>query len=156
VSLFTQNHSPHSLGDYSATHDMAHNSNKGRTLSTKGIPRPHTCGPRPNSWKAGPDPVEHKRYQVWIQQKNQAQYRDEGWDISFAEWKQLWDQSGHWADRGRVKGTWCMTRRDWSLPWTVDNAMVITREEHARMQGQAIAAGWRSIAQKKRRTKLGI
>jgi hypothetical protein len=44
-----------------------------------------------------------------------------------------------------------MSRRDWSLPWTEDNAAVITREAHAKLQGDARAAGWLSIAQKRRR-----
>jgi hypothetical protein len=100
--------------------------------------------------------VEHKKYKVFIQQKNQAQYRDEGWLISFEAWKQLWDESGQWENRGRVRGTWCMTRSDWSTPWTVANAIIVPREVHARMQATAVAGGWRSLAQKKRRNKLGI
>jgi hypothetical protein len=124
--------------------------------STKGIPRPNARGPRPGSWISGPDPEEHKRYKIWIQQKNQAQYREEGWTISFEAWKQLWAESGQWFNRGRVKGTWCMTRRDWSTPWTVDNVIIVTREEHARMQGDAVAAGWRSLAQKKNRAKKNL
>jgi hypothetical protein len=133
-----------------------HNSNKGRTLSTKGIARPHTAGARPQLWKTGPDPVEHHRYLTWLQQRNQARWREEGWTIDFDTWKQIWAESGQWDRRGRVKGTWCMTRRDWSLPWSPDNVVIVTREAHARMQGDAVAAGWRSMAQKKRRSKLGI
>lgn len=125
-------------------------------MSTKGIPRPHTRGPRPGAWITGPDPEEHKRYRTFIQQRNQAQYREEGWDISFEAWKQLWAESGQWDLRGRERGHYCMTRRDWSRPWTVSNAQIITRQEHARLQGDAVAQGWRSVAQKKRRTKLGI
>jgi len=124
--------------------------------STKGIPRPHTRGPKPGAWITGPDPVEHKRYRVWIQQKNQAQYREEGWTISFADWKHMWAESGQWENRGREKGCYCMTRRDWSTPWTVENTMIVTREQHARMQGEAVAAGWRSPAQKRYRDRKGL
>lgn len=134
---------------------MVHNTNKGRTLSNKGVPRPAARGVRPHIWKAGPDPVLHKKYLTWLQQRNQAQYREEGWTISFEEWVQVWDASGQWLNRGRVKGTWCMTRRDWGLPWSLDNIEIVTREEHAKLQGQALAAGWRSVAQKRRRAKLG-
>ena len=66
-------------------------------------PRPHMRGPRPNAWKSGPDPEEHKRYRVFIQQRNQAQWREEGWTISFEAWKDLWNQSGQWANRGRER-----------------------------------------------------
>lgn len=126
------------------------------STSTKGIPRPNTRGPRPQAWVSGPDPDEHKKYRVFIQQRNQAQWRDEGWTVTFEQWKNIWKQSGQWENRGRVRGTYCMTRRDWSLPWTVSNCIVITRTEHARMQGLALAAGWRSPAQKRNRQRLGL
>jgi hypothetical protein len=116
-------------------------------------PRPGTGrpGPRPEQWITGPDPAEHIRYRTWVQQRNQAQWRDEGWTITFDEWKQIWADSGQWDNRGRERGCWCMSRQDWGLPWTTDNVAIITREEHARLQGDARAAGWSSIAQKRRR-----
>lgn len=119
-------------------------------------PRPHMRGVRPQTWVTGPDPEEHKRYRVFIQQKNQAQWRQEGWTIDFESWKQLWAESGQWENRGREKGCYCMTRRDWSTPWTLNNVQIVTREEHAKMQGDAVANGWRSIAQKRKRTQLGL
>ena len=132
-----------------------HNTNKGRTLSTRGIPRPHSRGPRPQVWTTGPDPVRHQQFRVWGQQKNQAQWRDEGWSIGFRDWCDLWDQSGQWLNRGRERGCYCMSRLDWSLPWTVDNVAIITREAHAKLQGDARAAGWSSIAQKRARARRG-
>jgi len=126
-----------------------HNTNKGRRIASYGVPRPHTRKPRPHIWKTGPDPVLHKKYLTWLQQRNQALWRDEGWDIDFAAWCKLWEQ--HWEARGRTKGSYCMTRKDWSLPWTLDNVQVITRSEHAVAQGHAKAAGWSSIAQKRKR-----
>ena len=132
---------------------MAPNTNKGRRLKNYGIPRPHTRGPRPQMWVSGPDPEVHKRYRVWIQQRNQALWRDEGWHIDFDVWCGLWAQ--HWHQRGRQRGDYCMTRVDWSLPWTVENVQVITRSEHAKAQGHARAAGWCSIAQKRKRGRKG-
>lgn len=133
---------------------MTRNTNKGKTLSTKGIPRPKTRGPRPQIWKPGPDPVRHEQWRVWGQQKNQAQWRGEGWHIEFDTWLNLWGDL--WHQRGREKGCYCMTRIDWSLPWTVNNVQIVTREEHAKMQGNAVATGWRSIAQKRNRIKKGL
>lgn len=132
---------------------MTHNTNKGRRIASYGVPRPHTRKPRPHLWRAGPDPVRHKKYLTWLQQRNQALYRDEGWDIDFEPWCELWAE--HWDLRGRTRGSYCMTRRDWSLPWTVDNVHVITRSEHAAAQGQARAAGWTSVAQRRRRGRRG-
>ena len=132
---------------------MAHNTNRGRRLSSYGVPRPHTMGPRPQVWKSGTDPVRHEQFRVWGQQKNQAQWREEGWDIGFDAWCDLWNASGQWLNRGRERGCYCMSRLDWSIPWTLDNVAIITREEHARMQGDARARGWSSIAQKRRRAE---
>lgn len=132
---------------------MAHNTNKGRILKSRGVPRPHTRKPRPHIWKSGPDPVQHKKYLTWLQQRNQALFRDEGWSIDFDAWCELWRDK--WDLRGRTKGSYCMTRIDWSLPWTLDNVQVITRSEHAVAQGRAKAAGWCSIAQKRKRYRRG-
>lgn len=121
---------------------------------TKGIPRPHTRHPRPHTWVTGPDPVLHKKYLVWLQQKNQANFREEGWSIDFAAWVDLWGE--HWHNRGRERGDYCMSRKDWSRPWTLENVAIITRTEHAKLQGHARAQGWCSIAQKKYRVARGL
>ena len=135
---------------------MPHNTNRGRRLSNYGVPRPHMRGLRPQVWRSGPDPRRHRQYQVWLQQRNQAQYREEGWTIEFDIWCAMWDQSGQWDNRGRERGCYCMTRKDWSLPWTPENTQIVTRETHAQMQAVAVRAGWRSIAQKQRRARLGL
>lgn len=119
-------------------------------------PRPHMRGPRPDKWVSGPDPVEHKRYRVFIQQKNQAQWRDEGWEISFEAWKQLWADSGQWDNRGRARSCYCMTRLDHHLPWSVDNVEIVTREQHSRQQSALAHSGYRSPAQLRRRERLGM
>jgi hypothetical protein len=49
-----------------------------------------------------------------------------------------------------------MTRRDVHEPWTADNVIIITREEHSRKQSALTHAGYRSIAQQKRRRRLGL
>ena len=118
------------------------------------MPRLKARKPRPHIWVTGPDPELHKKFLVWIQQRNQAQWREEGWDFSLEDWIEMW---GPWyALRGRDRGSYCMTRKDVELPWTKDNCQVITRQEHARRQGQLVAGGYRSVAQERRRTKLGL
>jgi len=128
---------------------MSHNTNKGRRLKSYGVPRPNSRHPRPHLWITGPDPELRRRYYVYLQQRNQAQWREEGWSIDFASWMRLW--ADKWDLRGRERGSYCMTRRDWSLPWTLDNVHVITRSEHARAQGLAKASGWCSLARKKQK-----
>jgi hypothetical protein len=91
-------------------------------------PRPERRGPRPQAWVTGPDPVEHKKYRAYIQHRNQSNYRDEPWDITFEQYKQIWAE--RWDQRGRDKHSYCMTRKDYSEPWTLDNVMIVTRREH--------------------------
>jgi hypothetical protein len=84
----------------------------------------------PDRWIAGPDPVRHKQYLVWLQQKNQANFRGEQWDLDFDTWLELWGDL--WQFRGRSRDCYCMTRRDPSGPWSLDNVMIIGRSEHVR------------------------
>mgnify|MGYP003705165135 CR=1 FL=1 len=96
-------------------------------------PRPHACGPRPHVWVTGPDPVEHKKYRAFIQQKNQAQFREEGWTITFDEWKDLWGEL--WHQRGRGRGDYCMTRINPKKSWNKENVIVVQRGIHLKNSG---------------------
>lgn len=82
----------------------------------------------PERWASGPDPVLHKKYRVWIQQKNQAQYRGEAWDLEFLTWVAIWGSD--FDRKGKSKECLCMTRIDLDLPWHKDNVKIITRAEH--------------------------
>lgn len=82
----------------------------------------------PNRWITGPDPVRHKQYRVWLQQRNQANFRGEQWDIDFDDWLKLWGD--RWELRGRERTHYCMSRKDYSGPWSLDNVEIIIRSEH--------------------------
>jgi hypothetical protein len=90
-------------------------------------------GLQPQLWKSGPDPVRHAQYRAWIQQKNQAQWRVEGWAFEFEDWVLMWGQ--RWNSRGKRREHYCMTRIDTNQPWTPKNCHVVTRQQHARNQG---------------------
>jgi hypothetical protein len=111
-------------------------------------------GPRPEIWISGPDQVRHKQHCAWRQQKNQAQWRGETWALTFDVWIELWGDL--WPRRGRQVDDYCMTRRDWELPWTRANTHVITRSEHAKMQGRHMSDGWVSPARQRWRAETGI
>jgi len=82
----------------------------------------------PHVWSSGPDPVLHAKYKVWGQQRNQAQFRGEGWDLDFFTWVAIWGDL--YEHKGQKSDCLCMTRKDLGLPWTADNVKIITRKEH--------------------------
>lgn len=87
---------------------------------------------RPHTWIIGPDPVEHDYYNKWLQQRNQAQWRGEDWQLPFEDWRRIWGTDI--VNRGRLKGQLSMIRRDYRQPWTPDNVILVTREEQAVIQ----------------------
>jgi len=91
---------------------------------------------RPHIWITGPDPERHDNYCAWLQQRNQAQFRGEGWDLSFDDWLAVWGDDIKL--RGRLKEHKCMTRNDYEEPWSRDNAVIIPRSDyykHIRARG---------------------
>ena len=92
-------------------------------------------GPRPHTWKYGPDPVIHHQHTAWLHNRVQARYRGEPYDLTFAEFCMLWQ--GHWHRRGRGWGCLNLTRRDTTVGWTVSNCRLQERSTitHARNFG---------------------
>jgi hypothetical protein len=86
----------------------------------------------PNTWISGPDEKLHDQYYCFMQQRNQARWRKEGWgdDLDFWTWKTVWDNSGEYERRGRKPEDYCMTRIDRTLPWTPDNIHIVRRIDH--------------------------
>lgn len=107
-------------------------------------PRPNARGPRPQCWISGPDPLLHQQYRAFIQQRNQAQWRSEFWQLEFEDWLRLWQP--HWHQRGRRQCDYCMVRKDPEDSWTLDNVEVIERSEHCQRHRarQGITRGRRS------------
>jgi len=97
-------------------------------------------GPRPHVWKSGPDATAHESYRAWLQCRNQANYREEGWDLTFEQWLEHW--AGLWHRRGRTSQELCITRLDCSRPWSDTNVIIITRRQHAqRKSGVRVSLG---------------
>ena len=126
-------------------------------MALKGTPAvgKHRAGqPRPHMWKTGPDdPIRHKQYLIWLQQRNQANFRGEGWDEAFDldSWLELWGDK--WEQRGREKDRYCMTRIDFDQPWSKDNCEVVTRGEHFKNHRRRMTELGKTKGYKKR---LGI
>jgi hypothetical protein len=96
----------------------------------------HAAGlERPHVWKIGPDANRHKMYIPFLKARAQANYRNEGWDLTFEKWFELWD--GQWERRGRGIDDLCITRIDPEKPWSDTNAQVVARIDHLREQNLA-------------------
>lgn len=102
---------------------------------------------RPDQWITGPDPDTHEKYRAWVQQRNQALWRGETWQITFDEFQQIW--AGRWHRRGRGTDDLAMTRTDWSGPWTPATVALRTRKQLGRQQAEARLSGHRSVARQR-------
>ena len=100
---------------------------KGRPSPVKGIPKPSLRVLHPDRWISGPDPKIHAMYTPWQRCSAQANYRGEGWEMSFTEFVQLWGDD--WHLRGRDGPDLCMTRTDVEKPWSKENCEIVTRQE---------------------------
>ena len=89
------------------------------------------CGPRPQMWVI-PDPLGHIQHVAWHRMRAQAHYRGEAWELSFNDYQKLW--ADHWHEKGRGRYEYCLVRRDYTQPWSLDNALCVQRIEHLRSQ----------------------
>ena len=99
---------------------------------------------RPYRWITGPDLQTHLQYRAYVQQRNQARWREETWTLTLEQYQHLWTE--HWAERGRTSQSYMMTRIDADLPWDRTNCCVITRQQHGQRQADMRSTGWRSRA----------
>lgn len=110
---------------------------KGEVRAPK-VKRPNRHGkgvPRPHMWLIGPDDsYKHSMYLPWLRAKAQANFRQEGWTLTFEEFYNIWEKE--WPNRGRGSDQMCMSRLDFEKEWTADNCVVIIRSEHLKQQGQ--------------------
>jgi len=62
---------------------------------------------------------------AFINQKNNAKHRGIGWELKFWQWWTIWQQSGHWDDRGRGQG-YAMCRVGDAGPYAAGNVYIAT------------------------------
>lgn len=62
---------------------------------------------------------------AYMNQKRYAEYRGIEWRMTFPEWWKVWQDSGHWEQRGRGQG-YCMGRYGDTGPYSPDNVYICT------------------------------
>ena len=105
---------------------------------------------------------------AYREQKNSCRLRGIPWELPFEDWWRLWQESGHWNERGRTRDAYCLTRIDYAQPFSVANALITTLAESGRRLQVAtgccqkrtkggvyhlypnLARGWVAEAKKKR------
>jgi hypothetical protein len=97
---------------------------------------------RPHLWISGTDEYRHQMYTPWMRQRAQANYRGEEYLLTFDEYFAIWN--GYWHDRGRGADDLCMTREDFTGPWSRDNCYLAVRKELLSELNKA-KSGWKTL-----------
>lgn len=66
----------------------------------------------------------------FMEQRGTAGTRGVAWEITFKEWWTIWQESGHWEQRGRGYG-YVMARYGDSGPYSAGNVQIITQAQNS-------------------------
>lgn len=69
----------------------------------------------------------------FMQQRTNSAIRGIGWELNLWQWWTIWQESGHWAERGRGQG-YCMCRRGDLGPYAVGNVFIAKATENSSNQ----------------------
>jgi hypothetical protein len=97
------------MSTYSESHKKYYERNKERIKSQQ--------LDRERKWLETPE----GKYSV---QKRHAKQRQIDWQFSFEEWWSMWEESGHWDNRGVGKGQYCMSRFGDRGPYSPTNCEI--------------------------------
>lgn len=68
---------------------------------------------------------------LFSQQRKNADQRGIGWELTLWQWWKIWEQSGHWGERGRGRA-YHMCRLNDAGPYAVDNVYIATGVDNIR------------------------
>lgn len=75
----------------------------------------------------------HPAFNSYQTQRFNARGRGISWKLTFEQWWQIWEQSGHLNERGRKANQYCMARIGDKGPYAVGNVLIITNSENHSM-----------------------
>lgn len=70
------------------------------------------------------------KLKFYKEQRRNANVRRIGWELTFPDWWRIWQESGHWEDRGRGSGKYCMSRTGDSGPYRIGNVEIVTNKQN--------------------------
>jgi DNA-binding CsgD family transcriptional regulator len=91
-----------------------------------------------------------KPTRAFCAQRKTARDRGIDWQLSLWQWWSIWQQSGHWKDRGRGNG-YCMCRKGDQGPYSVDNVYIATNAENMQDYWADVHSGARPRPSRSRR-----
>jgi transposase len=71
-----------------------------------------------------------KPTRAYAAQRRNAHIRGIGWELTLWQWWTIWQQSGHWAERGIHSGQYVMCRRGDAGPYAVGNVFIALSSEN--------------------------
>ena len=74
---------------------------------------------------------ERKAHLQYDNQRHTAGKRGIGFHLTFEQWFEFWQQSGHYAERGRKRGQYVMARFGDTGPYAIDNIFIHSAEGNA-------------------------
>jgi hypothetical protein len=72
------------------------------------------------------------RYMSFFKHQLSAEYRGIPFLLTFLEWISIWEESGHFSERGCGKGRYCMARYGDIGPYAIGNVKIITQQQNSR------------------------
>ena len=81
------------------------------------------------------DPFDHERFKPWHKSRAQANFRNEGWELTFEEYCEFWTKD-NWLKKGRGSLDLVLLRKDRNMPWSKDNCYIGTRTEQLQRTGR--------------------
>lgn len=71
-------------------------------------------------------------------QRATAGQRNIDWQLTFEQWYDWWQQTGHWEERGITSGKYVMSRYGDVGPYSLDNIFCQTRDDNCREGNQKL------------------
>jgi hypothetical protein len=74
--------------------------------------------------------VTHPWEPAFRQQRDNAKKRGIAWELTFEQWRKIWEDSHHWKNRGRHTDEYCMARYNDVGTYEIGNVRILTNRDN--------------------------